>query len=71
LIAALSLPVADGLKVTVTTQLAPVASELGQLLVWLKSALLVPVIERLAIDNAALPLLDNAKFCPALGVFRS
>ena len=53
------LPAAEGLKVTETVQLAATASEVPQVLVWLKSAALVPVIVTLVIDSAAVPEFET------------
>jgi hypothetical protein len=57
---AVRLPVAEGLKVTLMVQLLPTARVLGltgQVLVWAKSPLLVPVIPMLLMVSAAFPLL--------------
>jgi hypothetical protein len=57
---ALRLPLADGVKVTLTAQLAFTASvvePVGQLLVWLKSAPFAPVTLMLLIVNGAPPEL--------------
>ena len=51
-------PASAGLKVTETVQLAATASEVPQVLVWLKSAALVPVIATLLMDSTALPELE-------------
>src|SRR5437588_2072350 len=59
---ALREPVAVGVKVTLMVQEAPAArvlEPLGQVLVWAKSPLLVPVKPMLLIVRAALPLLVN------------
>ena len=55
-------PVAVGVKVTVSVQLAPAANCAGsvpQLFVWAKSPPLVPVMAMLWTVNDALPLLDK------------
>jgi hypothetical protein len=57
LIEAARLPLAVGVKVTLTVQLAPAASELPQVLVWAKSLALAPAIARLVMLNVALRLL--------------
>ena len=57
---ALRLPIAEGVKATLIVQVAPAASvlePLGQVLVWAKSPLLVPVRPMLLMVRAALPLL--------------
>ena len=57
---ALRVPVAVGVKVTLMVQEAPAASvlePLGQVLVWAKSPLLVPLSPMLLMVRAALPLL--------------
>src|SRR5208282_1680745 len=54
---AVRLPLAVGVKVTLIVQLAPAATELPQVLVCAKSPGLAPVIERLAMLKAALPVL--------------
>jgi hypothetical protein len=51
------LPVAEGVKVSLTTQLAPGASEFPQVFVRRKSAALGPVTSTLTISKVALPLL--------------
>ena len=61
----LRVPVAVGLNVTLMAQLALAARVeglKGQLLVWAKSPLLVPVMLMLVIVNAELPLLVNVTF---------
>ena len=58
-------PVAVGLNVTLMAQLALAARVeglKGQLLVWAKSPLLVPVMLMLVIVSAELPLLVNVTF---------
>jgi len=54
---AVRLPVAEGVKVKLTVQLALGATELPQVLVRTKSAALGPVTVTLAIFKVALPLL--------------
>jgi hypothetical protein len=52
---ALWLPLAFGVKVTLTTQLEFAASELGQLLLWANWAAFVPLSATLVIASAAVP----------------
>ena len=54
---AVRLPLAAGLNVTLTEQLALAASELPQVLVWVKSLALAPVSAMLVMLIAALPVL--------------
>ena len=66
---ALRPPVAVGVKVTLIEQLAPAArvlEPLGQVLVWAKSPLLVPLRAMLLMVKAAVPLLVNVTVCAAL-----
>jgi hypothetical protein len=56
-IAAVRVPLAAGVKVTLIVQLAPAATLDPQLLVWAKSLALVPVTARLEMLNPALPEL--------------
>src|SRR6266487_2927041 len=65
------LPAADGLKMTETVQLAPAATLTPQVLVWLKSAALVPVIATLVMDKAALPEFETVIVWTALAVLTS
>jgi hypothetical protein len=58
-IAALKVAADAGVKVTVMVQVAPAASEAGQLLVWPKLPALVPVTEMLAIVKAAVTGFDS------------
>jgi hypothetical protein len=51
------LPLAVGVKVTLIVQLAAAATELPQVLVWAKSLALAPVIARLVMLKAAVPVL--------------
>ena len=63
-IAALLLPVAVRLNVTLMLQWAPGLTVLGQLLVWEKSPLLVPVTAMLVMVSGPVPvLLSFAVFC--------
>jgi len=55
--AAERLPAAEGVKVTLMVQLAPAASAMPQLLVWAKSAALVPKTATLLMFKGALPVL--------------
>jgi hypothetical protein len=67
-------PVALGVKVTLMVQLLPAARVLGlmgQVLVWAKSPLLVPLIPMLLMVSAAFPLLVRLTVCAALVVFTS
>ena len=68
---ALRLPVAEGVKVTLTVQDALIANVLGlagQLLVWAKSLALLPVSAMLLMLNAAVPLLMSVTACAMLVV---
>ena len=68
---ALRLPPAVGVKVTLMVQLAPAASVLellGQVLVWEKSPLLVPLRPILLIVKAPVPLLVSVTVWAALVV---
>src|SRR5205823_3337782 len=58
------LPSADGLKTTLMVQLAPAASDVPQLLVWLKS----PVAGSEEIVSPVFPLLVSVTICAALEV---
>jgi hypothetical protein len=51
-------PASAGVKATEIVQLAATASELPQVLVWLKSAGLAPITATLVTDRAALPELE-------------
>ena len=55
--AAARLPAAEGVKVTLSAQWDPAASELPQLLVWEKSPALVPETATLVMLKGALPEL--------------
>ena len=57
LIDALRLPIWFGLKVTISPQFAPAARLEPQLLVWPKSAALIPVSPALLMATAKVPLL--------------
>ena len=57
-------PATVGVKVTEMVQLAAAATELPQVLVWLKS----PLAARVVIVRAADPLLVNVTVCAALAV---
>src|ERR671922_206531 len=65
------LPAADGLKVTEIVQLAATASEVPQVLVWLKSAALAPVIATAVMDSAAVPEFETVMVWAALLVLTS
>ena len=56
------LPLAVGVKVTVNVQLAPVATEVPQLLVCAKSPGFCPVIPTPDMDNGALPVFVSVMF---------
>ncbi len=64
--AALRVPVADGVKVTLIVQVAPAATELPQLLVWVKSLGFVPVSAILVRLKAALAVLLRVMVWTAL-----
>jgi hypothetical protein len=51
------LPLAVGVKVTLIVQFAAAVTELPQVLVWAKSLALAPVIARLVMLKAAVPVL--------------
>jgi len=51
-----------GVKVTAIMQEASTASELPQLLVWPKSAALVPVMAMLVMASAAVPTFSSLMF---------
>ena len=61
-------PLAAGVKVTLIVQFAPAATELPQVLVCIKSPALVPVMARLEIVKAALPVLVRVTACAVLVV---
>ena len=61
-------PVWVGLKVTVKVQLAPIARPVPQVLVWLKSAALVPVTTRLLMVKARPLGLESVTVFAALVV---
>lgn len=61
-------PVAVGPKITLIVQLAPAATELPHVLLWLKSPLLVPVTAMPAIVSAAKPVFFSITCCDALVV---
>jgi hypothetical protein len=68
---ALRVPVAVGVKVTLMVQEAPAANvlePLGQVLVWAKSALLVPLSPILLMVRAAVPLFLRVTVWAALVV---
>ena len=58
-IAALKVAAEAGVKVTVMVQVAPAASEAGQLLVWPKLLVLAPVIEMLEMVRGVFPGLES------------
>jgi hypothetical protein len=61
-------PAACGVNVTEIMQLAPAATLVPQVFVWLKSAILVPVIATLVIDKAPEPAFESVIACAALAV---
>jgi hypothetical protein len=66
--AALRVPVAGGVKVTLIVQLAPAATELPQLLLCAKLLALVPVIASLVMLKVALPMFFRVTVCAKLVV---
>jgi len=68
LIEAVRMPLAAGVKVTLMVQFPPAATELPQVLAWAKSLALGPVIARLEIVKAPLPMLPRAMVRVALVV---
>ncbi len=65
---AVKLAAEAGVKTTEMVQVAPAASEEPQVLVWLKSAGLVPVRVMPEMVSAPLPVLLSVAFCAALAV---
>jgi hypothetical protein len=65
---ALRAPLAVGLKLTVTAQLAPAATDAPHVLVATKSPLLAPETATLATAKAAVPVLLRVSVCTALVV---
>jgi hypothetical protein len=65
---AVRVPVAVGENFTLILHCAPAASEVGQLLVWAKSAAFVPAIAMLLIVSVALPVFFSCMFFPPLVV---
>ena len=63
-------PLAEGLKVTAMVQMASAATELPQLLVWVKLPALAPETEMLVILKVALPVLVRVTVCAALVVWQ-
>jgi len=61
--AAVRLPAAPGMNLTLMVQLAPAATEVPQVLVWANSLLLVPVMAMLETFSAPVPLLVNVTVC--------
>jgi hypothetical protein len=61
-------PAELGVKVTEIVQLAPTATLVAQLFVWLKSPALVPVTAMPLIESAAVPVLDKVSTLAALVV---
>ena len=66
---ALRLPVALGVKVTLMVQVPATARLLGQVLVWAKSAALLPVSAMLLMFKAAVPVLVSVTVRALLVVF--
>ena len=65
---AVRVPGAVGAKVTLIVQLPPAATELPQLLLWLKSPALLPANTRLVMPKAAFPELVSRMAWAALVV---
>ena len=63
-------PPAAGLKLTLTVQLPPIATELPHVFVCEKSLASVPLIATLLTVSAAVPVLLSVTFWTALVVFR-
>src|SRR5882762_441666 len=61
--AAVRLPAAPGMNLTLMVQLAPAATELPQVLLWANSLLLVPVMAMLETFSAPAPLLARVTVC--------
>jgi hypothetical protein len=59
-------PLAVGVKVTLIVHLLLAANALPQVLVWAKSPALVPVIARLVMLKAAVPVLLRVMACAVL-----
>src|SRR5580658_969896 len=66
---AVNAPTAAGVKVTEIVQLAPAASVAVQVLVWPKSAALVPVMVTAMPVRVAPPLLESFTVCAVEGIF--
>jgi hypothetical protein len=60
---------ANGVKVMLMVQLAPAATDVPQVLVWLKSPGFVPVSVKLVMVSVPVPLLVSVTFCAALLVW--
>jgi hypothetical protein len=69
--AALRAPVAVGVKVTLILQLAPAATLVPQVFVWLKSPLFAPVIVMLVMLSAAVPVFESVTAWAVLVVLTS
>ena len=67
---AVRVPGAVGAKVTLRVQLAPVATEVPQVLTWLKSPVFAPVKATLLMLRAALPVFVSVTGCTPLVVPR-
>jgi len=59
-------PLAEGLKTRLIVQLAPAATPVPQLLLWLKSPLLVPVMDVPVITSAVVPGFFSVTVCATL-----
>jgi len=68
LIAAERAPTAAGVKVTENVQLPPATTEGPQVLVWVKSPVLAPVMAMPEMDKVALPLFVSVTACEELVV---
>jgi hypothetical protein len=69
--AALRAPVAVGVNVTLILQMAPTATLVPQVFVWLKSPLFAPVIVMLLMLSAAVPVFESVTACAVLLVLTS
>src|SRR5207302_1122473 len=69
--AAVRLPAAPGVKLTLMVQLAPAATEVPQVSVWAKSPVLVPVTAMLETLSAPAPLLVRVTVCAVAEIGRA
>ena len=67
---AVRVPAAAGLKVTLMVQLAPAATELAQLFVWVKSLAFTPKTATPVTFKSPLPVLDRVIARTGLAVLR-